>query len=269
MASPQTENGWTKIADEILEALAQVQISGHEWRLVMGLLRKTYGFGKKSDDISLTQWEKLTGLERRRVNEGLKRLERRGIIIIVRHGTGRGHTSTYSFQKDYDRWNSAEKGTNKNSAENCTIKALNSAENRRKQCGKPALNSAENRTHNRHDRHDRHDTPKKKPTEKQKQNQDMFNAIAKVCQINWRVASSRAKGQINQSGKKLRDEGFSSDDILSFGEWWFAKDWRGVKGQPPTPAQIRDEIGKFTATRQRTEIDLDKYNIVIPDYLTE
>jgi len=43
MASPQRENGYTGVANEILEALARVQMSGHEWRIVMALFRETYG----------------------------------------------------------------------------------------------------------------------------------------------------------------------------------------------------------------------------------
>lgn len=152
MASPQTENGWTKIADEILEALAQTQMGGHEWRLVIGLLRKTYGFQKKADGISLTQWEKITGLGRRRVHVGLKRLEQRGIIIIVRDGTGRGHTSTYSFQKDYEQWNSTEKRTDKNSAEKRTNKPINSTQKRTR-------NSTQKRTHNREGKTERQSPP--------------------------------------------------------------------------------------------------------------
>ena len=49
MASPQKENGYTPIAHEILEALAKQLLSPDEWRILMIIFRKTYGWDKKED----------------------------------------------------------------------------------------------------------------------------------------------------------------------------------------------------------------------------
>ena len=50
MASPQIEDGYTKIANELLEAISKVNLSSYEFRVIMAIIRKTYGFNKKSDN---------------------------------------------------------------------------------------------------------------------------------------------------------------------------------------------------------------------------
>ena len=47
MANPQLEDGYTKIANEILEALAGINLSPYEGRALFFLIRKTYGWKKK------------------------------------------------------------------------------------------------------------------------------------------------------------------------------------------------------------------------------
>ena len=148
VASPQTENGWTKIADEILEALAQAQMSGHEWRLVMGLLRQTYGFKKKADSISFSQWEQMTGLGRRRVGEAIKRLEARKIIVVDRSN----RTNLYSFQKDYGKWDGTQIRTGTGKRTSTQKRNETSAEKRTK-------DSTEKRTHNREGKTERQSPP--------------------------------------------------------------------------------------------------------------
>lgn len=96
MASPQLENGFTRIANEILENLARVQMSGSEWQFVMCLFRKTYGFNKTEDWLTGSQIVKITGLKKERVSEAKKRLLERGIVTENRN--------KISFQKDHERW---------------------------------------------------------------------------------------------------------------------------------------------------------------------
>ena len=96
MASPQTEKGYTRVANEILEELSTVKMSGSEWQFLMCLFRKTYGFHKKHDWISVSQIEEITSLRRERVSEAKARLLQRHIIVEKDGNIG--------FQKDYDKW---------------------------------------------------------------------------------------------------------------------------------------------------------------------
>lgn len=96
MASPQLEKGYTRIANEILEALSTVQMSGSEWQFVMCLFRKTYGYNKSEDWITGSQIALMTGLRKERVSEAKQRLIDRKIVTEKRN--------KISFQKDYERW---------------------------------------------------------------------------------------------------------------------------------------------------------------------
>ena len=97
MANPQKENGFTPISNEILEELVKTDILASEFRVLYFVIRKTYGFHKKSDVISLTQFEKGTLLSRATVVKALKNLVSCNILVKTA-------IPSYSFNKDYDSW---------------------------------------------------------------------------------------------------------------------------------------------------------------------
>jgi len=101
MANPQLEDGYTPIANEILEALARINLGAYEVRTLFYLIRKTYGWKKKKDWISLSQFSKGLGLDRRNVFRALKSLHGKGLVVICRDD--KKHP-TYGFQKNYERW---------------------------------------------------------------------------------------------------------------------------------------------------------------------
>lgn len=100
MASPQKENGYTAISNEILEALAHSNLCGSEFQIIITLLRKSYGFRKKGDRISLSQFCLYTGKKRSRVCELLKKLESRKMITRLRNG----RITYVEFNKNYEDW---------------------------------------------------------------------------------------------------------------------------------------------------------------------
>ena len=81
MANPQLEDGYTRVANELLETTAQFPFNGAQLRIILFLWRKTYGFQKGKDKISISQWAKGTGLNRRTVCRELKALERMNVIL--------------------------------------------------------------------------------------------------------------------------------------------------------------------------------------------
>jgi len=100
MASPQKESGYTAIANEILEALARVRLNSDCWKLLMVIFRKTYGFNKKRDKISLSQFALATQLTKSVVCRGLNRLKNMNIIIRIAND----ECTIYEFNKDFDTW---------------------------------------------------------------------------------------------------------------------------------------------------------------------
>jgi phage replication O-like protein O len=96
MASPQIENGFTKIANELLDALCCLQLSGHEWAVVHAVIRKTYGYNKKEDWMTNTQIMALTGQSQQKVSLAKKKLVEKNIVIENGNKT--------SVNKDYESW---------------------------------------------------------------------------------------------------------------------------------------------------------------------
>ncbi len=103
--SPQKENGYTPIANELLEALCRLHISGNEWSYVHAVLRKTYGYQKKEDWVTNSQIANLTGLHPVRVSEAKKKLLELQIVTENRN--------KISLQKDYSKWGKLRKTVTK------------------------------------------------------------------------------------------------------------------------------------------------------------
>jgi len=100
MANPQVENGYTKISNEILDRLCGIRISGEARQVLDVIIRKTYGFNKKQDRISLSQFCLSTGLKRPTVCRAINKLISMELIIKIDNEKG----EIYIFQKDFDKW---------------------------------------------------------------------------------------------------------------------------------------------------------------------
>jgi phage replication O-like protein O len=109
--NPQLEDGYARIANEILEQLATTSLSDYESRCVHYLWRKTYGWAdnkgqsKKNDVISVSQWSAGTLINRRNVWKVLKNLAQRGIFFKeVIPIPGKNTITLWSFNKRYNQW---------------------------------------------------------------------------------------------------------------------------------------------------------------------
>lgn len=105
--NPQKENGYTPIANEIMEALCKTRIPGEARQILDVILRKTYGWNKKEDLISLSQFVEMTGINRQNTCRAIKTLLDMNIIIKKDNGVIEKDNSiklTYGFQKNYENW---------------------------------------------------------------------------------------------------------------------------------------------------------------------
>jgi len=75
------EDNFTQVPNEILETLARTHLSPNEWKIVILVIRKTYGWHKPDDWIALSQIEKHTGITRSNVCRYIKSLVRRKILV--------------------------------------------------------------------------------------------------------------------------------------------------------------------------------------------
>lgn len=107
MANPQCENGFTKIANELLEALTRADLSGHCFKITLLVIRKTYGFLKVDDLISLSQMARMSGLSKSRCSQIINLLEDKKIITVSDYCSGL--TKKYRFNKDFETWKTVSK----------------------------------------------------------------------------------------------------------------------------------------------------------------
>ncbi len=100
MASPDANNGHIDMPHELAEVFMRINITSYQYRVLWCIWRKTLGWHKEEDIISLTQFQKTTGLVRWSVVRALKELEERMIIEVNRDS----YINTYEFNSDYDKW---------------------------------------------------------------------------------------------------------------------------------------------------------------------
>jgi phage replication O-like protein O len=98
--TPQLEQGYTKIANKILEKLAMYRISGEEWLILLTILRKTYGYNKKEDFISISQFYEATGLAKPSICRAINKLLKKNVI----NKKAKGDMGLYSFNKLFATW---------------------------------------------------------------------------------------------------------------------------------------------------------------------
>lgn len=102
MVDPQAENGHIDIANEIAEHFCRYRISGEEWLVLWAIVRKTYGWKKKEDRISLSQFSLMTGLKRQTALRAINKLSSKKIIGVIKNDDS--GINIYSFNKYFDEW---------------------------------------------------------------------------------------------------------------------------------------------------------------------
>lgn len=109
MASPQLEDGYTKIANEVLEKLGKLYMRPTQWQILMCIFRRIYGFHKKEDYITNSQLIIDTGLSKQVLSRSIIEMVERNILVRDNKVIG--------FQKDWERWKSTERMTKEKSTE--------------------------------------------------------------------------------------------------------------------------------------------------------
>ncbi len=106
MINPQLENGYTTIANEILEKMCSYRISGEEHLVLWSIIRKTYGFKKKEDHIALSQFQIMTGMKKPTIQRAISKLSAKKLIVIKKDNQ---IGNMYRFNKHFDEWSQLSK----------------------------------------------------------------------------------------------------------------------------------------------------------------
>ena len=102
MADVQKENGYTAIANELLEAICNSGFSAMELKVILTVARFTYGFSQKENEMSLgfiANFIKSKG--RSHVSEAVTQLINANVITCVKT---KNQTRVLKINKDYDTW---------------------------------------------------------------------------------------------------------------------------------------------------------------------
>ena len=104
MADPQG-NGFLMMENKVWEALARTRIPGQARQVLDVIIRKTRGFNKDRDAIAYSQFTAATGIDRKLIPRAINILLKMRLIhrfTDIKNDV-RGITS-YSFERDYDKW---------------------------------------------------------------------------------------------------------------------------------------------------------------------
>lgn len=110
------EDGYTRIANELLDAITQHNLTQRELKVLLAIIRKTYGYQKKTDDIATSQLSKVTGVHPNHVRATLKSLFEKNVILK----TDGVYGSEIGVQKNHTEWKSkATKSVGKTNQNGC------------------------------------------------------------------------------------------------------------------------------------------------------
>ncbi|AIQ54540.1 replication protein [Paenibacillus sp. FSL R7-0331] len=103
MEGPQLEDGYTRVANEILEQVARRKFNATQLRIIMIIWRYTYGYRRKDHDFALTFLQQLTSLPASTVKREVGLLIKSQVLIVTQKETS-VLPRRLSFNKHYEQW---------------------------------------------------------------------------------------------------------------------------------------------------------------------
>ncbi|TKH43433.1 hypothetical protein C1I60_14145 [Paenibacillus terrae] len=103
MAGPQLEDGYTRVANEILEQVAMRKFNGIQLRMLLIVWRYTYGFNRKSAELSATFLATALRSDLSGTKKELKKLLDMNVLKVFRQAQGK-HGRMIGFNKYSVQW---------------------------------------------------------------------------------------------------------------------------------------------------------------------
>ena len=102
MSNPQLEDGYTRIANELLEQIAMARFSSSEYSILIFIIRQTYGYGHKTRYMTASYIaEGLKTIPYSTVEKVLPNLKSRNVIIQKINKSGKVEIG---INKDFRNW---------------------------------------------------------------------------------------------------------------------------------------------------------------------
>lgn len=82
------DDGYTRLANDLLDALIEADLTKHQYKVALAVIRKTYGFNKSMDWMTNEQIAEATNIPATRVSTAKNELLRMGVLISRGRKTG-------------------------------------------------------------------------------------------------------------------------------------------------------------------------------------
>jgi phage replication O-like protein O len=104
MANPQIENGFTKISNELLEAILRSNLTQRELKIIFVIIRFTYGFNRNEAELSVRFIEQATSIKYHHVSGIISKMLSKS-IIFSNPSSKKKNGRMISLNKNYEEWN--------------------------------------------------------------------------------------------------------------------------------------------------------------------
>ena len=207
---PIDEPNYTQVPNYIMDHLHEFK-SEAELKVVMVIARKTFGWHKERDQISLSQLVTATGMTRSSVVSGLEAAIEHGWIERIPDGL------SFSYAVVVQK---VDQSNNQTSPENVPLPV--------QKVDRKVVQKL--------------DTQKKglKKETNPRPRDELFDAVVEVCQANEKLNGS----QVGKVAAEIKAAGFTAADVKAFGKDWWA--WK-ERTKPPTVWKLRDTISQVRA----------------------
>lgn len=125
MGNPQLDDGHTRIANELFEAILRSDLSSVQLKVALCVIRKTYGFNKKADRLAQSVIAEMTNVAKPNVCRAIKQLSKMKVVLV--DTTKFPHE--ISINKRYKEWSNSYQSDNSyqvDSYQNDNEKVINS-----------------------------------------------------------------------------------------------------------------------------------------------
>ena len=128
MGKVDTDNGFTRIANELMEVIPQSGFNGTQHNILWTVFRYTYGFHRKEHELSLTFIAKATGSHKVVIQREVKKLIEMKVLIEKSPPTFNS-TRIIAFNKNYSSWQLTNQLTVNQSDNHTVNQSVNSTVN--------------------------------------------------------------------------------------------------------------------------------------------
>jgi len=238
----ENSGGYTVFENSILDLIMPI-CKPNTWKVVCATLRKTTGWRKESDRISISQYHELTGISGR---DTLIRAIQDALDnnFIVREPAG--NSFYYSLNRDYEMDVNDE----------MVLEPDQSEDDNKKTVLKSYRNRYENHTeigmkiiHTKQRNKETKVSPVYEDIEPAKRSKTGFYAIAEaLAEVTGMSMAINEKALLKEARALQRDERVTPELIrIKYGPGgpWYSQDWRGRKGQRPGLYEIRSTLFSF------------------------